>query len=68
MLKKNLALFFVLISVTFSYAQISLPSNIFLKTLPDGLQVLVIEDHNVPLVTIEIAVKNGSYTEPPEFN
>ena len=68
MLKKNLALFFALISVIFSYAQISLPSNIFLKTLPDGLQVLVIEDHSVPLATIEIAVKNGSYTEPPEFN
>jgi zinc protease len=32
------------------------------------LQVLVIEDHSVPLATIEIATKNGSYTEPPEFN
>lgn len=38
------------------------------KTLPNGLQVLVIEDHALPLVTIEIAVKNGSYTEPPDYN
>ncbi|MDQ3266902.1 MAG: insulinase family protein [Myxococcota bacterium] len=37
-------------------------------TLPNGLQVLVIEDHAQPLVTVEIAVKNGSYTESPEYN
>lgn len=36
--------------------------------LKNGLQVIVIENHAVPLVTVEIAVKNGSYTEPPEFN
>lgn len=38
------------------------------KTLKNGLQVIVIENHSVPLVTVELAVKNGSYTEPPEFN
>lgn len=54
--------------VSTGYSQTSLPSNFFLKTLPNGLQVLVIEDHSVPLATIEIATKNGSYTEPPEFN
>jgi zinc protease len=32
------------------------------------LEVLVIEDNTVPLVTIEIAAKNGSYTESPEYN
>ena len=37
-------------------------------TLKNGLQVIVIENHSVPLVTIELAVRNGSYTEPPEFN
>ncbi|HWQ36312.1 MAG TPA: pitrilysin family protein [Blastocatellia bacterium] len=37
-------------------------------TLKNGLQVIVIENRSVPLVTVEIAVKNGSYTEPPEFN
>lgn len=37
-------------------------------TLKNGLQVIVIENRLVPLVTVEIAVKNGSYTEPPEFN
>jgi zinc protease len=51
-----------------SMAQKSLPQNMFLKKLPNGLEVLVIEDNTVPLATIEIATKNGSYTESPEFN
>ncbi len=67
MQKKMLFLLMVLFTGA-SYAQTSLPSNFFLKTLANGLQVLVIEDHSVPLATIEIATKNGSYTEPPEFN
>jgi zinc protease len=42
--------------------KIEIPS----KTLENGLQVLVIPDNSVPLVTIEIAVRNGAYTEPAE--
>lgn len=38
------------------------------RVLANGLEVVVLEDHSVPLVTIELAVKNGSYTEPPELN
>jgi zinc protease len=38
------------------------------RVLDNGLEVVVIEDHSVPLVTVEMAVKNGSYTEPPELN
>jgi len=38
------------------------------RVLPDGLAVIVVEDHSQPLVTIEIAFKNGSMTEPPEYN
>jgi zinc protease len=37
-------------------------------TCPNGLTVLVVEDHALPLVTIEIAAKNGSMTESPEYN
>jgi zinc protease len=68
MIKKICILQMLLLIITASFAQSSLPSNIFLKTLPNGLEVLVVEDHSVPLVTIEIAVKNGSYTEPPQYN
>ncbi len=45
-----------------------LPSNFHLTKLKNGLEVLVIEDKTVPLITIEICVKNGSYTEDPEYN
>jgi zinc protease len=37
-------------------------------TLTNGMDVIVIENAAVPLVTVEIAVKNGAYTEPPEYN
>ncbi|GAB4332591.1 MAG: hypothetical protein Kow0037_10250 [Calditrichia bacterium] len=38
------------------------------KELENGLDVIVIENHAVPIVTVEIDVKNGAYTEPPEFD
>lgn len=38
------------------------------RTLANGLEVIVLEDHSIPLVTVELAVKNGSFTEPPELN
>ena len=37
-------------------------------TCPDGLTVLVAEDHALPLITVEIAARNGSMTESPEYN
>ncbi len=38
------------------------------RVLPDGLTVLVVENHALPLVTVEIGVRNGSMTEDPSFN
>jgi zinc protease len=38
------------------------------RILPNGLEVIVLEDHSVRLVTVELAVRNGSFTEPPELN
>lgn len=38
------------------------------KVLPNGLEVIVLPDSGVPLVTVELAVRNGSFTEPPELN
>ncbi len=40
-----------------------LPSNFHYRKLPNGLEVLVIENHAVPMATIEIAVHNGAFTE-----
>lgn len=42
--------------------------NIYNTELKNGLDVIVIENASVPLVTIEINVRNGSFTEPPEFD
>ncbi|MEO6528888.1 MAG: pitrilysin family protein [Gemmatimonadaceae bacterium] len=36
-------------------------------TLSNGLHVIVVESHAVPLVTVELDVKNGSYTQAPEY-
>ena len=35
--------------------------------MPNGLDVIVVSNRGVPLVTIEADVKNGSFTQPPEF-
>jgi len=43
-------------------------SEIASRVLPNGLEVIVFEDHSVPIVTVELAVRNGSFTEPPELN
>ncbi len=49
-------------------AQEKLPDNFFMKKLNNGLEILVIEDANVPLATIEIVVRNGAYTEDKDYN
>lgn len=38
------------------------------KTLANGMDVIVLADSSVPVVTIEVAVRTGSFTEPPELN
>jgi len=38
------------------------------RTLPNGLEVIVLADKSVPIATVELDVRNGSFTEPPELN
>ena len=57
----------LLLAVT-ATAQPRLPKDYYLKKLNNGLEVVVIENNKVPLTTIEIAVKNGAYTEGPEYS
>jgi zinc protease len=40
---------------------------IYTRTLGNGLEVIVIENPAVPLVTVELDVKNGAYTQTPEY-
>jgi len=44
------------------------PPPIQSHTCANGLTVLVVENHSEPLVTVEITAKNGSMTEPPDYN
>lgn len=37
------------------------------RVLANGLEVIVVENHGVPLATIEVNVKNGSFTQTPEY-
>jgi zinc protease len=37
------------------------------RVLPNGLEVIVAENHGVPLATVEFNVKNGSFTQPPGY-
>lgn len=37
------------------------------RTLPNGLEVIAIENHGVPLVTAEVTVRNGAFTQSPEY-
>ncbi len=65
-LKKTSLLLFLLFSFcSLSYAQ---KDGIFTSELENGLELIAIENHSVPLATISIAVKNGAYTESPEFD
>ena len=40
-----------------------LTDNIFWRQLPNGLEVLVVEDHSVPLVTLNITFKAGAINQ-----
>lgn len=66
---KNSCFLLLLVAAFFSAAaQPRLPENYYWQKLDNGLEVVVIENHRVPLATIEIAVKNGAYTEGPEYS
>ena len=37
------------------------------KVLANGMEIIVVENHGVPIATLEIDVKNGSFTQPPDY-
>jgi zinc protease len=67
-MRKNVILLLCLALTLAASAQPRLPKDYYWKKFDNGLEVVVIENHKVPLATIEIAVKNGAYTEGPEFS
>jgi zinc protease len=57
----------LLIAVLSSAAAPTLP-DYEQRVLENGLTVLVVENHALPLVTVEIGVRNGSMNESPQYN
>lgn len=37
------------------------------RVLPNGLEVIVVRSPGVPLATVELVVKNGAFTQTPEY-
>lgn len=72
MLKKAiLKLFPIILTSSFVFStsvQAKIPQNVFQEKIQNGLDIVVVENNTVPLVTIVIASKNGGYTESPEFD
>jgi len=58
----------VLVAVPAAHAQrAELEKTIQRRVMSNGLEVIVVENHGVPLVTVEITVRNGSFTQTPEY-
>jgi len=66
-MKKTLSLLLAFLSIGLC-ANDDLPDNFHITKLENGLEILVIEDASVPLVTLELTVRNGAYTESPEYD
>lgn len=37
------------------------------KVLANGMEIIVVENHGVPIATLEIDVRNGAFTQSPEY-
>jgi zinc protease len=56
-----------LLAASLSAQRADLEKVIRRLVLPNGLEVVVVENHGVPLVTLEVVVRNGAFTQTPEF-
>ena len=68
MLKKFLITFSAVLFCSRLISASDQTEKIHQTTLKNGLNVIVIENATVPLVTIEIDVRSGAFTEPPEYD
>ena len=68
-MRRSTLAFAVLLTVAFAAAYgLAESLRVETHTCANGMTVLVAESHALPLVTIEIAFRNGSMTESPEYN
>lgn len=70
LIRTTLAIALCLLSTTPPLARAQraeLERRIKRDTLANGLEVIVVENHGVPLVTIEADARNGSFTQSPTY-
>jgi zinc protease len=60
--------FLTVFSAAASGQRAELERSIKQTTLPNGLQVIVVVNHGVPLATVEIDVRNGSFTQDSGYD
>ena len=63
-----LALSATLPSILHAQSRAELEKVLRRKVLANGMEVIVIENHGIPLATLEINVRNGAFTQPPEYS
>jgi zinc protease len=59
--------FAVVLAAPLSGQRAELEKRIPRTILPNGLEVIVVPNPGVPLVTIQAAVRNGSFTQSPDY-
>ena len=57
----------VAVGTAASAQRAELEKRIQRTTLANGLEVIVVENYGVPLVTVEAVVRNGAFTQTPAF-
>ncbi len=68
LLRMTLAVVLVLASAPGARGQrVELEKRIRRETLPNGLEVIVVENHGVPLATVEADARNGSFTQSATY-
>ncbi|MEP6731405.1 MAG: pitrilysin family protein [bacterium] len=58
---------FVAIALPLRAQRAELEKRIRREVLPNGLEVIVVENHGVPLTTVEADAKNGSFTQSATY-
>lgn len=67
MIRASVAALLLWLPAALAAQRAELEKHIQRMTLSNGLDVIVVENRGVPLVTIEADVKNGSFTQGPEY-
>lgn len=65
-MKKTFYLFLIIFLSFFIFSETLYKRDFKSVKLDNGLEILMVKTKTQPIVTIEIAVKNGSYTQTPE--